>query len=128
MFVVKGNREESNEQTKSLKEEVIGRLEKTRDQISEVEGRTSSSISEVYENINSAEGKHTASIAELNQSIVVSWEASLIVTECCDQTMEKQVEDRLEEKVQLLLFKGSKFRKSNLEIVDNSSWTLRWST
>ena len=68
---MKDNREESNEQTNSLKEEVILRLEKTHKQIMEVEGKTSDSISEVYENINSSEGNHTASIAELSDSIVV---------------------------------------------------------
>ena len=69
--LVKSNREESNEQTNSLKEEVIERLEKTRHQIDQVEGKTIDSISEVYENISSSEEKHTASIAELSDSIVV---------------------------------------------------------
>ena len=71
-MIVKGNREESNEQTNSLKAEVLERLARTRDAISEVEGKTSSSLSSVFENINTSEEKHEASIVELSDSLVVS--------------------------------------------------------
>ena len=70
-MIVKGNREESDEQTKCLKDEVLERLARTREAINEVEGNTSSSLSSVYENINSSEEKHTASIVELSESLVV---------------------------------------------------------
>ena len=70
-MIVKGNREESNEQTKRLKDEVLERLARTSEAISEVEGKTSSSLKCVYENINSSEEKHTASIVELSESLVV---------------------------------------------------------
>ena len=71
LIIVKGNREESNEQTKCLKEDVLERLARTRETISEVEGKTSSSLSSVYENLNTSEEKHTASIVELSESLVV---------------------------------------------------------
>ena len=70
-FSVKASREEANEQTKNLKEEVIARLEKTREDIAEVEGKTVTSIGEVYENINSTEEKHSLSISHLSDSLVV---------------------------------------------------------
>ena len=106
--IVKGNREESNEQTKCLKDEVLERLARTRDAISEVEGKTSSSLSCVYENINSSEEKHTASIVELSESLVVrtSWLVFFCLVDLfLSQTMENKVEARLDEKVQLLLNK-----------------------
>ena len=68
---VKATREESDQQTKELKEEVIARLEKTREDIALVEGKTVTSIGEVYENIHTTEEKHTASIADLSQSLEV---------------------------------------------------------
>ena len=106
--IAKGNREESNEQTKCLKDEVLERLARTRDAISEVEGKTSSSLSCVYENINSSEEKHTASIVELSESLVVriSWLVFFCLVDLfLSQTMENKVEARLDEKVQLLLNK-----------------------
>ena len=71
LFSVKATREESDQQTKELKEEVIARLEKTREDIALVEGKTVTSIGEVYENIHTTEEKHTASIADLSQSLEV---------------------------------------------------------
>ena len=68
---VKASREESNQQTKELKEEVIARLEKTREDIALVEGKTVTSIGEVYENIHTTEERHSASITDLSQSLEV---------------------------------------------------------
>ena len=70
-FSVKASREESNQQTKELKEEVIARLERTREDIALVEGKTVTSIGEVYENIHRTEEKHSASVADLTKSLVV---------------------------------------------------------
>ena len=39
MFLVQSSREEANNQTKDLKEEVIARLERTREDIAAVEGK-----------------------------------------------------------------------------------------
>ena len=105
---MKGNREESDEQTKCLKDEVLERLARTREAISEVEGNTASSLSSVYENINSSEEKHTASIVELSDSLVVrrSWLVVFCLVDLfLSQAMENKVEARLDEKVHLLLSK-----------------------
>ena len=103
---MKATREESDQQTKELKEEVIARLEKTREDIALVEGKTVTSIGEVYENIHTTEEKHTASIADLSQSLEVKrFKTGKNDFTIFVQGMEQKIETRLEEKVQLLLSK-----------------------
>ena len=68
---VKSNREESDDQTRQLRDEVVERLEKTREEISAVEGRTETSIGEVNENIQNKEEKNSVSIITLSDSIKV---------------------------------------------------------
>ena len=68
---VKSNREESDDQTRQLRDEVVERLEKTREEISAVEGRTETSIGEVNENIQNNEEKNSVSIITLSDSIKV---------------------------------------------------------
>ena len=119
-MIVKGNREESNEQTNSLKAEVLERLARTRDAISEVEGKTSSSLSCVFENINTSEEKHEASIVELSESLVVrrSWLWFFFVSLIfLSQSMENKVEARLDEKVQHLLFKEITKNKTGRDLI-----------
>ena len=68
---MKSNREESDDQTRQLRDEVVERLEKTREEISAVEGRTETSIGEVNENIQNNEEKNSVSIITLSDSIKV---------------------------------------------------------
>ena len=69
---VKSNREESDELTRQLKEEVGARLEKTREDIAQVEGRTETSIGQVYDNMHANQEKTSVSIVTLSDSIKVS--------------------------------------------------------
>ena len=68
---VKSNREESDELTRQLKDEVSARLEKTREDIAQVEGRTETSFGQVYDTMHANDERTNVSIVTLSDSIKV---------------------------------------------------------